>query len=91
MNIIYIIAVHLNTERNLDGFRFFAYNTPNQIQNTDFNGLVKWLNDNFNNKAYTAILNPDGRTYRQGTEVKVRLSSVPNGNAFDNLENLPKY
>lgn len=90
MNIIYIVAVHLNAQRNLDGFRFYTPTNP-QFQTTSFKDLVKWLNDSDNNKAYTAILNPDGRTYRQGTEVKVRLSSVPNGNAFDNLENLPKY
>lgn len=90
MNIIYIVAVHLDASRNLDGFRFYTPTNP-QIQTTSFKGLVKWLNDSDNNKAYTAVLNPDGRSYRQGTEVRVRLSSVPNGNVFDNLENLPKY
>lgn len=90
MNIIYIIAVHLNNEGNIAGFRFFGHNSTNNIQSTDFKGLVQWLNETSTNKAYTAIQNPDG-TYRRGTEVKIRLSSVSNGNIFDNLENLPKY
>lgn len=91
MNIIYIIAVHLNSERQLVGFSYFHINPSSPIQEIDFKGLVKWLNDSDNNKAYTALLLPDGTGYRRGTEVKVRLSSVPNGNTFDNLENLPKY